>query len=86
MPHPIFEDWKDYETLKDEKDDVNLFCCTEKWEVKYLLKKIKRHFPNMHAKDILDAIAYCCQTASPPHPRKAFVAYVMSRLGIKIKY
>jgi hypothetical protein len=85
MPHPIFEDWKDYETLKGEDEDVNIFCCTEKWEVTYLRKKIKRHFPNLHAKEVIDAITYCCETASPPHPRKAFVAYVMGRFGIKIK-
>jgi hypothetical protein len=86
MSHPIFEDWDDYDKLKKDGEDVNFFSCTEKWEAKYLREKIKRHYPNLPAKEIIDAIQYCCQTASPPHPRKFFVAYVMSRFGIKISH
>jgi hypothetical protein len=84
MSHAIFEDWEDYENLKKKGEDINLFSCNEKWEVRYLREKIKKHFPNLPAKDIKDAIEYCCQTASPPYPRKLFVKYVMGRFGIKI--
>jgi hypothetical protein len=85
MTHPIFEDWKDYNSLKKKGEDVNFFSLTNKWEVRYLREKIKRHFPNLPAKEITDAIEYCAKTASPPYPRKQFVAYVIGRFGIKIK-
>jgi len=83
--HAIFEDWDDYNNLKKRGEDVNFFSFTEKWEVKYLRDKIKRHFPNLPAKDINDAIDYCIKTASPPYPREPFVAYVMGRFRIRIK-
>ena len=83
--HAIFEDWDDYNNLKKEGEDVNYFSFTEKWEVNYLKNKIKQHFPNLPARDIMNAIQYCCDTASPPYPREAFVAYVMGRFRIKVK-
>jgi hypothetical protein len=83
--HAIFEDWDDYDNLKKNGEDKNFFSFTEKWEIKYLKDKIKRHFPNLPAKDIADAIEYCCQTASPPYPRELFVAYVLGRFRIRVR-
>ena len=84
MAHPIFNDWKDYDNLKKKGEDADFFSCTEKWEVAYLAEKIIKHFPQLDIAQIISAIEYCCEIASPPHPREPFVIYVLSRMGIKI--
>ncbi len=84
MAHPVFESWEDYDSLKENAGTANEFCYTEKWEVKYLREKIKRHYPNLHAKHIIDAIEFCGKEMPPPHYRQLFVASVLKQLGIRI--
>ncbi|MEO5644254.1 MAG: hypothetical protein ABIQ40_04755 [Bacteroidia bacterium] len=84
MVHPIFENWQDYEGLKDPEEHM-FISYTEKWEIKYLLKKIKRHYHNLPAREILDAIEYCGRTIPLPHTRKEFMIAVMNELGFKIR-
>lgn len=85
MQHPIFENWDDYNSLKGSYEESKIFCFQEKWEAKYLREKIKRHYPNLPAKQIIDAIAHCGQTLPLPHTRMFFVKGVLERLGFKIK-
>ena len=85
MQHPIFENWDDYNSLKGSFEESKTFCFKEKWEAKYLREKIKRHYPNLHAKQIIDAIDHCGQTLPLPHTRKIFVVKVLEHLGFKTK-
>lgn len=74
------EEWSEYDDPKKKHTDANFFACTEDWEVRYLVDKIKKHNPEFSHDQIRAAIADCCKTLKPPHPRKAFVECVMSRL------
>ena len=86
MPQQILEsDWSDYDDRKKKKGDANFFACTEDWEVDYLLKKIRRIYPQYREADILLAIQTCCKTIPAPRPRVTFVQCVIQTLLI-IKY
>lgn len=74
------EDWEDYDNRKLKGQDKKFFSCTEPWEVDYLVKKIKKHYPNYSETTIRNAIASCCKTVEAPRPRKEFVACVVSKL------
>ncbi|GAA4204905.1 hypothetical protein GCM10022289_23590 [Pedobacter jeongneungensis] len=81
MPQRILnEDWNEYDNRKiRDKRDAKFFSCEEKWEVDYLVAKIKKHKSNPE-QEIRNAIAACCKTVSAPRPRKQFVECVMSKL------
>ena len=84
MPvHKILQDdWSDYDDKKKKHADARDFACTEDWEVKYLIEKIAKHFPNLSHDEIKKAISSCCASTRAPHPRKEFVACVMSKLNV----
>lgn len=75
------ENWSDYDNKKiRDKRDSRYFACDEKWEVVYLINKIKKHFPFYSNEQILKAIQSCCKTVPAPRPRKTFVECVMSKI------
>jgi hypothetical protein len=76
-------DWSHYDDRKKRNgSDHNNFACTEKWEVDYLVEKIREHHPHVPEADIRSAITVCCKEVPAPHLRKAFVTCVMKRLGL----
>jgi hypothetical protein len=75
-------DWSDYDNLKKKKIDANFFSCGEKWEVDYLVKKIKEHFPFIDEFRIRSAIGYCCASVEGNKPRKEFVSCVLQSLKV----
>jgi hypothetical protein len=76
------EDWSEYDDRKKKHTDANFFACTEDWEVKYLIQKISKNFPQFSTDQIKKTISDCCETTKAPHPRKAFVDCVMSKLNV----
>jgi hypothetical protein len=82
MPNRILnEDWTDYDNKKiRDSRDARFFSCEERWEVEYLLSKIRKHLPGKTEDQIKEAIAHCCRTIHGNKPRKEFVACVMGRL------
>ena len=81
MAHPVLnEDWSDYDDKKKKHDDAKYFSCEESWEVDYLVRKLKKHYPAKTEQQIKDAIASCCKTVHAPRPRHTFVDCVTSKL------
>ncbi len=77
----LAEDWSDYDNRKiRDQRDRNYFACEEQWERDYLIKKIRRLYPQYSEERIKQAIDQCCRTVAAPRPRKAFVECVMQRL------
>ena len=74
------EDWSEYDNRKLRWDDRHFFSCEETWEVDYLVRQIRKHYPYTSEVTIRNAIASCCRTVNAPRPRKAFVECVTSRL------
>jgi len=82
MPHAVLnEDWSDYDNRKKLGEDRRYFACTESWEVDYLIRKLKRHYPGKSEQQIRAAIEACCSRVGAPHPREKFVDCVTARLG-----
>jgi hypothetical protein len=79
MPHPILlEEWSSYDNRKIKNlQDASKFSCTERWEVEYLVDKLKKHFPLKSPQVILKAIQNCCAQVKGPHPRSQFVECVV---------
>jgi len=81
MAHPVLnEDWSDYDDKKRRREDRLFFSCDERWEVEYLLEKLKKHYPSKTESTIRSAIEACCNTVSASRPRDKFVACVTGRL------
>lgn len=82
MPQRILrEDWEDYDNRKiRDGRDRSKFSCDEPWEVDYLIKKIRKHFPYKTDDAIRAAITACCQ-AGTSRIREDFVACVVRRLS-----
>jgi hypothetical protein len=77
------DDWSEYDNKKIRgRQDAKDFACTEPWEVEYLLKKIKKHHPELTETAIKLAIEACCRALPAPHPRQPFVECVAKRLYI----
>ncbi|MEB0263389.1 MULTISPECIES: hypothetical protein [unclassified Mucilaginibacter] len=74
------EDWSEYDNRKKKWEDRLFFSCEESWEVDYLVRQMKKHFPYTSEQTIRNAIASCCQTVKAPRPRKEFVECVSSKL------
>lgn len=75
------ENWSDYDNKKiRDKRDSRYFACDETWEVDYLFKKIKKHFPFHNDTQIFNAIRSCCKTVAAPRPRTEFVKCVIEKL------
>ena len=80
----INEDWSDYDNKKIKgRPDSKDFACTEPWEVEYLVAKYRKNHPDIRESSVRQAISACCSELKSPHPRKAFVACVSKRLGIR---
>jgi len=46
MAHAVLnEDWSDYDDKKKKHEDAKYFSCEEPWEVDYLVRKLKKHYP-----------------------------------------
>lgn len=75
------EDWSDYDDRKKKREDARYFSCEEDWEVDYLVKKLKKYYPNKTDSEIRIAIYSCCETVRAPRPRKEFVECVTGRLN-----
>jgi hypothetical protein len=83
MAHAVLnEDWSDYDNKKKKQEDRLFFSCEESWEVSYLLKKLKNHYPDKTEAQIKNAIEACCRTIHPPRPRERFVTCVTGRLDL----
>ena len=82
MAHAVLnDDWSDYDDRKKRGNpDSSKFACTESWEVEYLVKKLKKHYPHKTETAIRQAIASCCELVKAPHPRAQFVACVTAKL------
>jgi hypothetical protein len=77
----IKDDWEDYNNRKI-REGINQpeFFCSEDWEIKYLLDKIRKLYNHYGEEDIKSAIDACCKNSRGPRPRKDFVNCVMIRL------
>jgi hypothetical protein len=81
MPHKILsEDWSDYDNKKKKKEDALFFSCEESWERDYLIRKIRKVYPQYSEALVTAAIVACCLEVRASRPRKAFVECVMRRL------
>jgi hypothetical protein len=75
------EDWTDYDNKKIiDKRDRRYFSCEETWEVEYLIKYIKKHYPLHADSQIRSAIKVCCNSTNAPRPRREFIDCVVSKL------
>lgn len=75
------ENWEDYNNRKiRENHDPLSFMCKEKWEVDFLIEKIRRIYSHFPEELIKNAIKACCNNIERPRPRKDFVNCVMIRL------
>lgn len=79
----ILEDWSEYDNRKLKKVDRLFFSCEEKWEVDYLIKKIKKVYPHLDVNDIAFSISACCKIVDAPRPREAFINCVITSLSFK---
>lgn len=81
MPKQVLgSDWSEYDDKKKKRSDSQFFACSEPWEVDYLINKIHSIYPQHAKATIKMAIQSCCRSAGTNHPRKEFVACVMSKL------
>jgi hypothetical protein len=81
MPDRILnDDWSDYDLKKKKFVDRFFFSCEEDWEVDYLVKMVKKHFPGKGDSSIRAAIASCCWQIPAPRLRDAFVRCVVRKL------
>lgn len=82
MPQKILnEEWNDYDDKKiRDRRDAKDFACSEIWEVDYLVRKIRKVYPDYSEWSIRNVIAGCCVSVGSPHPRDKFVACVMKKL------
>ncbi|MBL7700395.1 MAG: hypothetical protein JNK79_19675 [Chitinophagaceae bacterium] len=75
------ENWDDYNSRKiREHGNPDDFAFTEKWEVDFLIGKIRRVYTHFSEDLIKNAIKACSNNAQFPRPRKDFVNCVMMRL------
>ncbi len=74
------ENWSDYDDKKKKTRDASFFSCEESWEREYLIRKIRKVYPQYSEAAITAAISACCMQVRAPRPRKAFVECVMERL------
>lgn len=81
MPERILNDnWSDYDNRKKRYIDRFFFACEQKWEVDYLVSKIKRIYPSKSESAIRAAITSCCMEIPAPRLRDKFVHCVMSKV------
>ena len=81
MPQRILnENWSDYDDRKKKYADARYFSCEEDWERDYLIKKIRKNYPQYSEYEIVKAINTCCIEIAPPRPRIRFVECIMKRL------
>lgn len=81
MAHEVLDqDWSEYDNRKKKYADANFFACTELWERKYLIQKIRIVYHQYSESSILAAINGCCREVGAPHPRKDFIECVMKKL------
>lgn len=77
----LSEDWSEYDNKKiTDKRDSKDFSCEETWEVEYLVKFIKKHYPYHTDFQIRSAIKICCKSVPAPRPRRTFIECVVSKL------
>ena len=82
MPQRVLsEDWSDYDDRKKKRTDAQFFSCEESWEREYLVRKIRKVYPQYSEAAITAAVSACCLEVRAPRPRKTFVECVMRRLG-----
>lgn len=75
------ENWDDYNKRKvRENEDPLSFMCKEKWEVDFLIVKIRGAYSHLPEESIINAIKACCKNIEGSRPRKDFVNCVMIRL------
>jgi hypothetical protein len=81
MPQRVLnEDWSDYDDRKKRHTDARYFSCEESWEREYLVRKVRKIYPQYSEIAINAAIAACCSEVPAPRPRVRFVECVMRRL------
>ena len=75
------DNWDDYNNrkIRDNHDPAS-FVCNEKWEVDFLIGRIRRVYSHFSEELINNAIKACCRNTEGPRPRKDFVNCVMMRL------
>lgn len=84
MPRKILDtDWKEFDdkSIKDGRDCL-FFNHIGKWEVDYLVNKIKNAHPDYSEDQIRTAIRACSKVIQAPRPRVDFVKCVMRGLSI----
>ena len=75
------ENWEDYDDRKiRDHNDPTEFVCSEKWEVDFLVGKVRRVYSHFSEDLIKNAIKACCNNTLVSRPRKDFVNCVMMRL------
>jgi hypothetical protein len=75
------ENWEDYDNRKIGANiDPATFVCTEKWEIDFLVGKVRRVYSHFSEDLVKNAIKACCTNNQGPRPRKDFVNCVMMRL------
>lgn len=85
MTHPILnDDWSEYDDhkLRDGRNQLKI-SCGERWELDYLLRKVKKHFPSVSENAIRVAIATCCANGTPRR-REAFLKCIIEQISIFI--
>ncbi len=83
MPQKVLtENWSEYDNRKiRDRRDANFFACTESWEVDFLVRVIRKVYPQYSEGTIRNAITSCCGIVGGNQPRKSFVECVMKRLS-----
>ncbi len=78
----INDDWADYENRKADRAERLFVNCEEDWELHYLIKKIRRHYPHLSTEEVKAAIIDSCMQISKPRPRLLFLQAVLRKFGI----
>ena len=79
----ILSDWSEYDLYKSAENDLSGgFLTEDSWEVNFLIKKIKTHYPDLKQQPIVDAIYSCGRAISKPRQRRFFIQCVLIRLGV----
>lgn len=74
------EDWDQIDNKKKRWEDRGFVSCDEPYEMDYLLKVFKKHYPYKTEGAIKAAIQSCCAEQRGNKPRAKFVACVHSKL------
>ena len=65
--------WNEVDDKLKKGRDSNFVSCVQDYELDYIKKVVKEEFPSLSDAKIDVALKSCCNSVSPPRPRKEFI-------------